>query len=177
MRRATLAIGLALALAGISSAPAGAATLSPATANFGNQAVGSVSTSRAFTLTPDLLDLTLTIGTTGDFRQTNTCGPVLQIVSGPCTINVSFAPTAAGGRSGTLSTTSLILGGPSAQLAGTGTQGPDSNANQGAAKKCKKKKGKKKRGKKGVDTAVASKKKKKKGKKCKKRKKGKRKKK
>jgi hypothetical protein len=176
MRRATLAIGLALALAGISSAPAGAATISPATANFGNQAVGSVSAPRPFTLTPDLLDLTLTIGTTGDFRQTNTCGPVLQIVSGPCTINVSFAPTAAGGRSGTLTTTTLILGGPSAQLAGTGTQGPDSNANQGA-KKCKKKKGKKKRGKKGVDTAVASKKKKGKKKKCKKRRKGKRKKK
>jgi hypothetical protein len=172
MRRAILGTGLALVVAGIASAPAGAATISPATANFGSQPVGSVSAPRAFTLTPQLLDvLPLTIATTGDFRQTNNCQPVLQLVSGPCTINVTFAPTAAGSRSGTLSSTALILGGPSSQLAGTGTQGTaGGDGNKGAAK-CKKKKGKKKRGKKGVDAAVAAKKKKGKKKKCKKRKK------
>jgi hypothetical protein len=172
MRRATLAIGLALALAGVASAPAGAATISPATANFGNQPVGSVSAPRAFTLTPQLLDvLPLTIATTGDFRQTNNCAPVLQLISGPCTISVTFAPTAAGSRSGTLSSTALILGGPSSQLSGTGTEGTSTGGGGGKpSAKCKKKKGKKKRGKKGVDSAVAAKKKKGK-KKCKKRKK------
>jgi hypothetical protein len=150
----------------LSAGTAGAATLTPPSATFGPQAIGTSSAPRAFTLNPALLDaLPLTIATTGDFKQTNNCGALLQFVSGPCTINVTFAPTAAGDRTGTLSSTTLIVGGPAAALRGaaTATGNQDGKAGDGrkACKKGKKKRGKKKR-------AVSSKKKKKKGKRCKK---------
>jgi hypothetical protein len=179
MRRIAITTCLAGLLLGVSSGPAGAATLSPTSANFGTQAVGSVSAPRSFTLTPDLLDLLpLTIATTGDFRQTNTCPAALQFVSGPCTINVTFAPRADGDRAGTLSTTTLVLGGPSATLRGTATQGGKGDGKQGVLCKAKGKKKKKGKGKK-KRAAVSKKKgkKKKKGKGCKKKGKGKKKKK
>jgi hypothetical protein len=169
MRRSAIAICVCAVTMAASAGSASAATIAPSTANFGNQGVGGTSAPRAFTLTPDLLDLTLSISTTGDYRQTNNCPAILSILTGPCTINVTFAPTAAGNRSGTLSSTTLILGGPTAQLAGTGTAGPDGGKGAGTRKAaCKKKKGKKKRGKKG---ATAAKKKKGKKRKCGKRKK------
>lgn len=146
---------------------AGAATLAPTSANFGTQAVGTASAPKVFTLTPELLDLTLAISTTGDFKQSNNCPAQLGILSGPCTINVTFAPTAGGGRSGTLNTTTPLLGGPTAALSGTGDATGSNTGNNPGANKCAKK-GKKK-GKKGKKRAAASKKKKgKKGKKCKK---------
>jgi hypothetical protein len=170
-------IGTASCVAGMllvfSSAPAGAATLAPISADFGTQPVGSVSSPRVFTLTPELLDiLPLTVATTGQFKQTNTCGAVLQFVSGPCTISVTFAPTDVGNQFGSLTTTTL-LGGPSASLRGTATTGADKSKGEvkcKAAGKKKKKKGKKQR------AATAAKKKKGKKKKgCKKKKKGKKK--
>jgi hypothetical protein len=172
MRRMALGSCLAAALiAAVGSTSASAATLSPSSANFGSQTVGTTSAPRSFTLTPELLDLlTLTVATTGDFSQTNNCQAVLQLAAGPCTINVTFKPSATGNRSGTLSTTTPVLGGPSASLSGTGTDrsgGPGQGGGQ-QAKKCKKK-GKKKGTKKGKKRAAAAKKKgKKKGKKCKK---------
>ena len=41
---------------------------------------------------------------TGDFSQTNNCTSVA--VGGSCTVNVTFKPTAAGARTGTLTVTS-----------------------------------------------------------------------
>jgi hypothetical protein len=164
MRRAVLGVCLGGALLASTAGSAGAATLAPTSANFGTQAVGTVSAPRSFTLTPELLDLlTLRVSTTGDYIQTNNCPAVLQLLSGPCTINVRFAPTASGTRRGTLSTTTLLVGGPSASLSGVGS-GSGSLRTAGSCKRKRKKKAKK--------GAVAAKKK---SKKCSK-KKGKRKK-
>jgi hypothetical protein len=172
MHRVARVICLSLGLVVATSGSAGAATLAPTSANFGNQAVGSVSAPRAFTLTPDVVDLLpLTITTTGDFKQTNNCPAALQFLTGACTINVTFGPTAAGDRVGTLSTTTLVVGGPTAALRGTGGGGTTQDGKGGiAGKKCKKK-GKKKKGKGKKRAAAAKKKKGKKGKKCKKKKK------
>ncbi len=176
MRRIATTSCLAGMLLALSSVPAGAATLTPSSADFGTQPVGSVSSPRAFTLTPELVDvLPLTIATTGDFKQTNNCGAALQFLSGPCTINVTFAPIGAGNRTGNLSTTALVLGGPTATLRGAATQqqsgpgagGPQTTCKKKGGKKKKKKKGGK-RGKKGADAVTAKKKKGKKGKGCKK---------
>jgi hypothetical protein len=165
MRRAAIAIGLSVAMLGSTAASAGAATLSPSSAFFGNEAVGEVTKPKIFTLTAEPADavLPLTIATTGDFKQTNNCPSTIGfLTASSCEINVIFAPKARGARTGTLSTTSLILGGPSAALAGTGTQGNPLNA--GKCKKKGKAKARKKSAKKG---AVVAKKKAKKGKKCK----------
>jgi hypothetical protein len=163
MRRIAFATGLAILLATGAASPAGAAMLSPSSADFGAQTVGSVSAPKAFTLAPSVTDLTLAVSTTGDFKQTNDCPAVLTLLSPSCTINVTFTPTAAGGRSGTLGTTALIVGGPSATLSGTGNQSGGNGATGG---KCKKKKGKKH--KKGAASAKKHKKKCKKKKKHKK---------
>lgn len=178
MRRAPIAIGLSLALAAATTGSAGAATLAPTSADFGNQAVGSVSAPKTFTVTAGLLDLALplTVSTSGDFKQTNNCPATLGfLLTSSCTVNVTFGPTAQGDRAGTLSTTTLIVGGPSAALRGTGIQ---DGKGSGGTKACKKK-GKKKKGKGKKRAAAAKKKKGKKGKKCrtkKKKKKGKKKK-
>jgi hypothetical protein len=159
-----------------SSGTAGAATLAPSSNNFGSQAVGTVSAPKAFTVTaqPPLdVVLPLAVSTTGDFKQTNNCPATLGfLATASCTVNVTFNPTAAGARTGTLSTTTLVVGGPTAALAGTGD---NSGAGAGGnGNKCSKKKGKGK--KKGKKRAAAAKKKGKKGKKCgKKKKKGKKK--
>ena len=160
MRRAAIATCLSGGLLAAAAGSAGAATLSPSSANFGNEAVGEVTKPKIFTVTAEPADavLPLTIATTGDFKQTNNCPSTIGfLTTTSCEINVIFAPKARGARTGTLSTTSLVLGGPTAALAGTGTRGNPLNAG-----KCKKK-GKKK-AKKG---AVVAKKKAKKGKKCK----------
>ena len=168
MRRAAIAICLSGGLLAATAASAGAATLSPSSANFGTEAVGEVTKPKIFTVTAEPADavLPLTITTTGDFKQTNNCPSTVGfLTTTSCEINVIFAPKARGARTGTLSTTSLALGGPSAALAGIGTRGDPLNAG-----KCKKGKKKAKKG------AVAAKKQKgKKGKKCKKKGKGKKK--
>lgn len=168
MRRIALGSCLAAAVvAAVGSSAASAATLTPSSANFGSQAVGSTSAPRSFTLTPEVLDvLPLTIATTGDFSQTNNCQAALQFVGGGCNINVSFKPTATGNRSGTLSTTTTVVGGPTASLSGLGTDATRSGQGTGQQGQCKAKKKGKKKGKKRA--AVAKKKKGKKKGKCKK---------
>jgi hypothetical protein len=60
------------------------------------------------------------ISVTGDFSQTGNCIGVLP-VSGNCYVNVSFRPTAAGVRTGTLLITDDVSGSPQAiPLSGTG---------------------------------------------------------
>lgn len=157
MRRAAIAVCLSAALLASTAGPTGAATLAPTSASFGNEPVGDVSVPKTFTVTADPVDavLPLTVATTGDFKQTNNCPSTIGfLTTTSCTINATFAPTAGGARTGTLTTTSLVVGGPTAALAGTGTRSGNASAT-----KCKKK-GKKK-AKKG---AVAAKKKH--GKKC-----------
>jgi hypothetical protein len=168
MRRTAIAVCFAAALLASTASSAVGATLSPTNAFFGNEAVGEVTKPKIFKVTAEPADavLPLTIATTGDFSQTSNCPSTLGfLTTSSCEINVIFAPKASGARTGTLSTTTLVLGGPSAALAGTGTRA-GSPLNAG---KCKKKgkgkaKARKKAAKKG---AVAAKKKAKKGKKCK----------
>ena len=63
------------------------------------------------------------IATSGDFAQTNTCpaSPATLPASGTCTINLTFAPTAVGARTGTLTLTDDARGSPhTIPLTGTG---------------------------------------------------------
>jgi hypothetical protein len=159
MRRVWIGLSIAAALVGVSAGSAGAATLAPSSASFGDTAIGTVSPQKSFTVTAEAVDtaLPLTVSTTGDFRQTNDCPSTLGfLLTSSCTIRVSFAPTTSGPRTGTLSTTTLVVGGPSAALSGNGV---GSVASAAQSKKCKKKA--KKKGKKHARAA-----KKKKAKKC-----------
>jgi hypothetical protein len=102
------------------------ATISPASLTFTGQTVGTSSTAQAVTLTNtgatalSFSGITITGTNSGDFTQTNNCGTSLAANS-TCTINVTFAPTAGGSRSATLTITDNAPGSPQAvSLAGTG---------------------------------------------------------
>jgi hypothetical protein len=93
--------------------------------SFNTQAMGSTSSSQAVTLnnTGNTALSISSIGTTGDFSQTNNCGSSVA-AGGSCTITVTFAPTASGTRSGTLTITDNSNGATSStqtvNLTGTG---------------------------------------------------------
>ncbi len=99
------------------------ASLTPSSLSFPEQAVGSPSLAQNLMLS-NTGNATLTISSiaaTGDFSQTNRCGLVLAAASS-CTIEVRFAPSAIGTRSGTLSVLSSAANSPTlAALNGTGT--------------------------------------------------------
>lgn len=98
------------------------ASLSPASMSFAAQAVGSYSLAQSVTLanTGNAALTISSIAATGDFLQTSHCGLVLAAASS-CAIEVSFAPTATGLRSGTLSVFSSASSSPTlADLSGTG---------------------------------------------------------
>ncbi len=106
--------------------------VSPASLTFPSQAVGTSSAPQQLTLTnvsPDNLGvLALTVG--GDFSEVDNCVASSPLgLSASCTANVTFAPTATGLRTGSLSiahSASLI---PIAiQLSGTGIAGSPSIA-------------------------------------------------
>jgi len=97
-------------------------SLSPTSLNFPDQPVGTMSAAESVTLTnTGALALNITsIGSSGDFSQTNNCGSSVA-VGASCTINVVFSPTAAGSRSGTLTFTDNALSSPqTVALSGTG---------------------------------------------------------
>jgi hypothetical protein len=92
---------------------------------FPNQAVGS--TSRAITAqftNAGISALTLySITASGDFAQTNSCPTTLQ-PQAVCTMNVTFTPTAAGTRTGTITISDdATSGNQTITLTGTGTDG------------------------------------------------------
>jgi Carboxypeptidase regulatory-like domain/Bacterial Ig domain/Calcineurin-like phosphoesterase len=102
----------------VSSGPA----LSPSSITFsGSTSVGTTSAPQTATLTAGNSTLTITnIATAGDFKQTNNCGTSLAAGSS-CQINVSFAPTASGTRSGSLSVSDSAASSPQViNLTGTG---------------------------------------------------------
>ncbi|HEY6273749.1 MAG TPA: FG-GAP-like repeat-containing protein [Terriglobales bacterium] len=94
-----------------------AAVLSPTSATFGNQAVGTTSPPQTVVLSNNgrtsftLETITVTGTNPGDFGQTNDCGNILA-PGASCTINVTFAPTVYGERSASLSVTDSALGSP-----------------------------------------------------------------
>jgi dienelactone hydrolase len=106
---------------GVTSGPN--ATLSATKLTFATQLVGTSSAAQAVTLTDygtTALSITRIVAS-GDFRASNNCGSSLAALAS-CTISVTFKPTAAGVRTGTLSITDNAPGSPqTVSLQGTGT--------------------------------------------------------
>ena len=77
---------------------------------FGNEAVGVQSPAQTFSLTNtgNAPLSTPVISTSGDFSQSNSCAETLAVGAG-CEITVTFKPTQAGSRSGTLQLTDNAL--------------------------------------------------------------------
>jgi hypothetical protein len=97
--------------------------LAPTNVSFADQPVGLTSAVQTVTLTNSgdaRLEITK-IETSGDFAQSNYCGGSLS-ASTNCGISVTFKPTAAGGRSGSLIVTDNAAGSPhTVPLSGNGT--------------------------------------------------------
>ncbi|HTG36399.1 MAG TPA: choice-of-anchor D domain-containing protein [Thermoanaerobaculia bacterium] len=101
------------------------AVLTPSTLTFAAQDVGTTSAAQTVTLSNQgTASFSLTgITTTGDFTQTSNCGAALA-PGASCAVNVQFAPTANGSRTGTLRVADTAPGSPHiATLSGTG-RGP-----------------------------------------------------
>jgi len=102
---------------------------SPSSVAFGNVAVGSTSTAQTVTVSnPGTTAAALSsISATGPFSQTNTCGSSLA-AGASCSVQVTFAPTAADAANGTLSVSSNAPGSPlTVALSGTGTTSGNTN--------------------------------------------------
>jgi hypothetical protein len=97
-------------------------TLTPTSYNFGSQQIATTGASTTFTLTnTGASALTITeIAASANYSQTNTCGTTVA-AGATCTIQVAFAPTAAGDLPGTLSVYANVSGGRlTSTLDGTG---------------------------------------------------------
>jgi Abnormal spindle-like microcephaly-assoc'd, ASPM-SPD-2-Hydin len=101
-------------------------TFNPTSLSFGSQTVGTTSAAKPVTLTNTgtatltLNTITFTQEDPSDFAQTNDC-PATLAVNASCTINVTFTPTAAGGRDANLTVTDNATDSPqSVILSGTG---------------------------------------------------------
>ncbi len=114
----------AISLSGSGSAvPVPSVALSRGSVTFATQTVGTTSGAQAVTLTNNGTGaLTITQVATSpnpEFSSTSTCVGTIN-AGASCTINVTFAPTAAGTRSGALTITSNAAGSPSTvALSGT----------------------------------------------------------
>jgi hypothetical protein len=106
--------------------PAPGVSLAPSSLAFSTQIVGTHSSAQTLTLVnTGNAPLTLAgIAASANFVQTNNCGEKIA-ARGSCTISLSFAPTAAGSLSGTLTITDNSNGAAGSQqsvtLTGTGT--------------------------------------------------------
>ena len=114
-----------VSLSGTGSAAAPSVALSVTSLTFGGQLLTTTSASKPVTLTNNgNAALTInSIAASGNFAQTNTCpvSPATLAASGTCTISVTFAPTAVGARTGTLTITDNAGGSPhTVSLTGTG---------------------------------------------------------
>jgi hypothetical protein len=109
-----------VSLTGTGIAPA--VSLAPTSLSFQAQLVGSISAPQNVSLTntgTDTLMIT-SISTTGDFAQTSNCGSSL-VAGASCSITVTFSPTVAGTRTGTVLVADNASGSPqSVTLSGSG---------------------------------------------------------
>ena len=84
--------------------------LSPSSYNFGNQAVGTTSSAAPITLTNtgnatlNITSVTIAGTNSGDFTQTNNCGPTVA-AGASCTLSVTFTPTVVGAETGVVTIT------------------------------------------------------------------------
>jgi hypothetical protein len=115
-----------VALSGTGTAPG--ITVSPASINFGNQPVSSSSSPTAVTLTNSgtanlvISNLGVTGTNSGDFAYTSGTLPITVTPGNSTTVNVTFTPTATGGRVASLSISDNVSGSPQAvSLSGIGT--------------------------------------------------------
>jgi len=108
-------------------------SVAPATLSFGNQGVGTTSSSQSATLsnTGSAPLLIGAVAASGDFGVASggTCSTSTPLVGGAtCTINVTFTPTAIGSRTGTLTVTDnsngVATSTQTVNLSGTGTPAP-----------------------------------------------------
>jgi Cep192 domain 4/Beta-propeller repeat len=112
-------------LTGTGSATAPGVGLAPNPLTLGGQMLTTTSAVTPVTLT-NTGNSALTINSiavSGDFAQTNTCpaNPATLAAAGTCKINLTFAPTAVGARTGTLTVTDNAAGSPhTIPLTGTG---------------------------------------------------------
>jgi hypothetical protein len=171
IRRSLCTFAVSAGLLGVGVPAAGAATFLPANHDFGNVQVGTTSAQQGFVLTNGAcvgvpfcigpFTSTSPITTTGDFAVANgDCPsapfPLLIGAGANCTTNVTFTPTAAGARNGTVS-----VGGFTSNLSGTGVvpASPGAGGAQGVVGSQGGTGGKKKCKKGGKKSAVAAKKK------------------
>jgi hypothetical protein len=99
-----------------------ALVVSPSSLSFGSRPVGTGGPAQPVTVsnTGTAAAALSAITASGDFAQTNNCGTALA-AGASCTVNVTFTPTAAGARTGTLSIVSNAPGSPhTAALTGSG---------------------------------------------------------
>ena len=109
-----------VALSGTGVLPA---TLTPATATYAAQAVGTTSAAKTFTLTNNqTVSLNgIAMSTTGDFAISATTCTTSLAAKGKCTISVTFTPTMTGTRTGKLSVSDSASNSPqTSNLTGTG---------------------------------------------------------
>jgi sugar lactone lactonase YvrE len=117
---ATQSISLSGTATGQAQVPT--ATLSATSLTFASQTDGTTSSAQTLTLTNSgTAVLTIaSIAASGDFAQTHTCGATLAI-GASCTISVTFTPTAAGSRTGSITIADSATGSPQiVALSGTG---------------------------------------------------------
>ena len=111
-------------LSGTGNAPA-TDTLAPASLNFAQQAIGTISAAQQVTLT-NAGDVALTLISAsigpGDFTATNSCGASLNPHS-TCAISVAFVPTSVGTRTATVTVTDQFRS-QTVALSGTGVAPP-----------------------------------------------------
>jgi hypothetical protein len=110
-----------VALTGVGIGPLVA--LSPGSLTFATQVVHTTSPAQVVTLTntgTGTLNIS-SIGASGDFGESNTCGSSVA-AGASCTINVTYKPTAKGTRTASVSITDNAVGSPQkVSLKGTGT--------------------------------------------------------
>jgi hypothetical protein len=108
------------------SAMASGIAIFPSSLDFGSQTVATTTVPKLVSVTnigTDTLNISL-ITATSEFSTTTSCGTTLA-AGGSCAIAVSFTPSAAGSRSGTLTITDDAAGSPhTVTLAGTGVAAP-----------------------------------------------------
>ncbi|WP_198681655.1 choice-of-anchor D domain-containing protein [Kribbella rubisoli] len=96
-------------------------TTSPSSLTFASQALNTDSAAQPVTVTnTGTVASSINVGISGDYSQTNNCSTLA--VGGSCTVNVTFRPTAAGTRTGTLTVNSNTVA-----LSGTGAGATNTN--------------------------------------------------
>lgn len=121
-----------VSLSGTGTAAGPALNASPTSLSFSDTVVGSTASAKTVTVT-NTGTTTATVSSvaaTGDFSQTNNCSTIA--VGASCTVSVTFKPTAAGSRTGTLTVSSNANNNPlTVALSGSGI---DSSTNVAAGR-------------------------------------------